>query len=176
MEHLIQRMIRAARLEPGLYEEVEHDHSATGQALQVVVISSVAAGIGSLGGGIVGLINGVILAVIGWVVWAAVIWLIGTRLLPGPDTEADLGQLLRTLGFATAPGVIRVLGFIPLLGWLIGLVAFVWLLATTVIAVRQALDYRSTSRAIAVCLIGWAAMFLAVILLGGLFRGARPLF
>jgi hypothetical protein len=151
-------MIRAAKLDVQVYEEVEADRDATGQAMIVVVLSSLAAGIGSLGSGAVqGILVGTLAALLGWVVWAFLTYFIGTRLLPEPQTKADYGQLLRAIGFASSPGLIRVLGIIPFLGPIVFLVAGVWMLVAMVIAVRQALDYTSTARAVGVCLIGWLA-------------------
>ncbi len=151
------RMLRAAKLDVQLYEEVEHDESALGQATMVVVLSALAVGIGSLGlGGLTGLISGTLAALFGWYVWAFLTYFIGTRLLPEPQTRADYGQLLRTIGFASAPGLIRVVGIVPGLGPIVFAVAGVWMLIAMVIAVRQALDYTSTWRAVGVCAIGWA--------------------
>jgi len=150
------RIIRAAKLDVNVYEEVEADKGAMGQAMGVVVLSSVAAGIGAITrGGISGIFLGTIFALIGWFIWAYLTYFIGTKLLPEPQTKADPGELLRTIGFSSSPGLIRVLGIIPGLGWLIMLVASIWMLIAMVIAVRQALDYKSTFRAIGVCLIGW---------------------
>jgi hypothetical protein len=149
-------MIRAAKLDVQVYEEVEADRDATGQAMIVVVLSALAAGVGSLGSGAwQGIIVGTLAALVGWVVWAFLTYFIGTRLLPEPQTKADYGELLRTIGFASSPGLIRVLGIIPGIGPLLFLVAGIWMLVATVIAVRQALDYTSTARAVGVCLIGW---------------------
>lgn len=172
MAAMIDRMVRAARLDAGLYEEVERDQSATTQALTVVVLASVAGGIGAVGrAGLLGLALGAVGNIIGWLLWAAIILLIGTKILPTPDTKADLGELLRTLGFASAPGVIRLLGIVPGFGAIIGIVAAFWTLAAMVIAVRQALDYTSTGRAIAVCLIGFLGyMAVGMLLLGGILR------
>ena len=106
MPSLTNRMVRAASLDAKLYEEVEADRSSMSQAATVVVIASVAAGIGQIfNGGITGLIGGVIAALVGWFLWAGLTFLIGTKLLPEPQTEADFGQLARCLGFAYAPGV-----------------------------------------------------------------------
>jgi len=102
--------------------------------------------------------------IVGWFLWAVVTWLIGTRLLPEPGTSADLGQMLRTIGFSAAPGLLNVLGIIPLLGLLVSFVAAVWQLVAMVVAVRQALDYRSMGRAILVCVIGW--LFYLVVSIG----------
>ena len=156
MNSLIERMIRAAKLDVSLYEEVESDIGAMGQAMTVVVLSSLAAGIGSLSvGGLKGIVLGLISALIGWFIWAYITYLIGTKLLPEPQTKADHGELLRTIGFASAPGVIRILGIIPGLIGIVSSVAAIWMLIAMVIAVRQALDYQSTLRAVGVCLIGW---------------------
>ncbi|MCK5255192.1 MAG: hypothetical protein KAQ81_04155, partial [Deltaproteobacteria bacterium] len=102
-------MIRAAKLDVNLYEEVEADKSAMGQAMTVVVISSVAAGLGSIAKvGIGGILMGTIAALIGWYVWAYITYLIGTKILPESQTRADHGELLRTIGFSSSPGLIRV--------------------------------------------------------------------
>jgi len=149
-------MLRAAKLEIHLYEEVEHDEGALAQATTVVVLSAVAAGIGSFRvGGLAGLAVGTIGALLGWYVWAFLTYYIGTRLLPEPQTHADHSELLRTIGFASAPGLIRVVGIIPGLEAIVFAVASVWMLVAMVIAVRQTLDYSSTWRAIGVCAIGW---------------------
>lgn len=165
MASLLNRMVRAAKLDINLYEEVEADKSAMGQALTVVVLSSVASGIGTIGIlGIQGLIIGTISALIGWFVWAYLTYFIGTKLLPEPQTKADVGELLRTIGFSSAPGVLRIFGFIPFLGAIISFAASVWMLVAMIIAVRQALDYKSTWRAIGVCVIGFV-IYLVVIAL-----------
>jgi hypothetical protein len=157
---IVDRMIRAARLEPQVYEEVEHDQSATGQAMLVVVLGAVAAGIGALSGGIIGLVVGVVTALIGWAAYAFVAYWVGTNFFKGPHTEATWGQLLRTLGFASSPRVLLVLGIIPVVGLLIAFAVFVWTLITTVIAIRQALDF-DTGRAIATAVVSWL-VFLVV--------------
>ena len=169
-EQLIGRMIRAARLEPALYEEVEADEGALEQALFVVLISSLAAGVGGLRvAGLAGLIVSVIGALLGWVVWAGIVYVIGTKLLPGHKTQTDMPELLRTLGFASAPGVIRVLGIIPGLGALATFTASLWSLVAMVIAVRQELDYDSTVQAVMVCVIGWGASLIVFGLIGSVF-------
>jgi len=166
MSPFINRMIRAAKLDVNLYEEVEADKSSMGQAMGVVVLSSVAAGIGSasMGGG--NIIGGTIFALIGWYIWAYVTYFIGTKLLPEPQTKADHGELLRTIGFSSSPGMIRVLGIIPALTNTVFLVSGIWMLVAMIIAVRQALDYKSTGRAVGVCVIGWLiqALILALVM------------
>ena len=153
---IIDRMIRAARLEPQLYEEVEHDQSATGQAMLVVVLGAIAGGIGALSGGIAGLVVGVVASLVGWAVYAFIAYWVGTNIFKGPHTEATWGQLLRTLGFANSPRVLMVLVVIPVVGIIVGLAVFIWLLLTTVIAIRQALDF-DTWRAIATAVVSLLA-------------------
>ncbi|TDI11467.1 MAG: hypothetical protein E2P07_05590 [Acidobacteria bacterium] len=164
MSTFVKRMIGAASLDVPTYEEVEADTTATTQAMGVVVLSSLAQGIGFVtqGGG-VGFIVGAIGALIGWIIWAFLVYLIGTKLLPEPQTRSDLGELLRTTGFAAAPGLLRVLGVIPLLGGLIMPAVTIWMLIAMVIAVRQALDYKSTFRAVGVCLMGWIVFVLILV-------------
>ncbi len=108
---------------------------------------------------------GTIGALTGWYVWAYLTYFIGTKFLPEPQTEADLGELLRTIGFSSSPGLIRVFGIIPGLAGPLFLVASIWMLVAMVIAVRQALDYESTSRAVGVCVIGWIVQLLILVLL-----------
>ena len=168
MASLQDRMIRAAKLDIQLYEEVEADQGAMGQATTVVVLSAVAAGVGSGGAGFFAIVLGTIAALVGWYVWAFLTYFIGTRLLPEPQTRADHGELLRTIGFSSTPGVLRVFGIIPGFMPLVFSVTGLWMLVAMIIAVRQALDYNSTLRAVGVCLIGWlvqAAILVAVTIL-----------
>jgi len=156
MTSFVDRVLGAAKLDVRVYEEVEADQGATGQAMIVVVASSVAAGVGALReGGLIGLVGGTVIALVSWFLWAAITSFVGTRLMPEPQTRSDVGELLRTIGFSSAPGILRVLAAIPLVGWLISLAAWIWMLVAMVVAVRQALDYHSTPRAIGVCLIGF---------------------
>ena len=169
-----QRIIRAAKLDVGLYEEVEADKSAMGQAMGVVVLSSIAAGIGSgLQAGLLRMLMSVLVALLGWYIWAYLTYFIGAKLLPEPQTEADHGQLLRTIGFSSSPGLIRVLGIIGVIQGVVFLIAGVWMLVAMVIAVRQALDYHSTLRAVGVCLIGWVVQIVMIGLLVFVFGGGQ---
>ncbi len=172
MANFGNRIIRAARLDAALYEEVEADKSALPQAMGVVVLSSVAAGIGSTSkAGFLGMLIGVVAALVGWYIWAYLTYFIGTRLLPEPQTKADHGELLRTIGFSSSPGLIRVLGVIPGMQSIVFPIAAIWMLVAMVIAVRQALDYSSTLRAIGVCVIGWIVQIVLFVLLFSIFGG-----
>jgi hypothetical protein len=168
----LDRIIRAAKLDVSLYEEIEADKGAMGQAMAVVALSSLAGGIGTITSvGLGGILLGTIVALLGWYVWAFLTYYIGTRLLPEPQTKADVGELLRTIGFSSSPGLIRVLGIIPFLGGVVFLVTSIWMLVAMVIAVRQALDYESTLRAVGVCVIGWIIQALIFALLFSVLGG-----
>lgn len=167
MQELTNRMIRAALLQPQVYEEVEHDETATTQATVVVMLASAAGGVGTIqwqGSAFLAVSLGAVASLGGWLIWSLLAWVIGTRLLPETTTEADLGQLLRTLGFAAAPGILRVFGVIPgAVGQTIIVAATLWVLAAFVVAVRQALDYSSTQRALVVCSAGFLVQLLLLI-------------
>jgi hypothetical protein len=167
------RIFRAAKLDVSLYEEVEADKGALGQSMGVVVLSSVAAGLASIStAGFGGILVGTLTALIGWYVWAYITYFIGTKLLAEPQTKADPGELLRTIGFSSSPGLIRVLGIIPGLRWIVFLIGGIWMLVAMVIAVRQALDYQSTARALGVCIIGWIIQAVILAVLFSIFGGS----
>lgn len=176
---MIERMIRAAKLEVSLYEEVEANPALNNEALQAVVLASVLAGLGAglqtltrpgggIGGLIVGLIIGALVAVAGYLIWAYLTFVIGTRLFKG---TADYGELRRTLGYAYAPNAVAVLRFIPGIGGLLAVLASLWALVAGVVAVRQALDF-DTGKAILTVIVGWIVVFLFVAIAGALLAGA----
>ncbi|MFH1756047.1 MAG: YIP1 family protein [Candidatus Latescibacterota bacterium] len=172
MSLFIDRMIRAAKLDPYLYEEVEADAEATGQAMGVVVLSSIATGVAMISVmGMSGLLLGTVMAIVGWFIWAWLAYFIGTTLLPEPQTEADLGQMLRTTGFSMAPGILKIAGIIPSVRSFAFFIISIWMLVAMVIAVRQTLDYTSTWRAVGVCLIGWIlqAIVLMIVMRASMF-------
>jgi len=157
MTTFLNRVLGAALLKPAIYEEVEADRAATMQAMGVVALSSLAAGVGALGlaeARLTSLVAITLFAFTVWGIWAVLTLQIGARIFPAPRTEADYGQLLRTIGFATAPGILRIAGVIPGTMPLIFSITAVWMLMAMIVAVRQALDYTSTVRAFAVCGLG----------------------
>jgi hypothetical protein len=166
MARFLARMMRAAILDGTLYEEVEADRGATWQAVGVVGLSSLAAGLGSgASTGPGGVVLWTVASLLGWYLWAYLIYVIGTRLLPEPNTRADHGELLRTIGFASAPGLIRLLGLLPGLTGVVAVLAQVWMLVAMIVAVRHALDYTSLLRAIGVCVLGWGVVVVLLLVL-----------
>jgi len=175
MHSMMQRMVGAARLEAAIYEEVEADHDATGQAFLVVLLASAAAGVGAIedrafSGILWHAIHGLAL----WYVWAYITYWVGTRLLPSAETSADHGELLRTIGFSSAPGLLRALGLITPIAGAVFVICTLWMFVAMVVAVRQALDYQSTLRAVAVCAIGFPVYALGL-LVSILFLGPWPI-
>jgi hypothetical protein len=156
----IERMIGAAMLNPSVYEEVEADRSATGQAAVVVAIVAVCSAIGNYGHGGKGIIGAIIGAFITWLLWAGLTYVIGTKLFGG---TADMGEMLRTLGFAQSPGVIAILGIIPILGRLVMFAVWIWTLVAAVVAIRQALDF-DTGKAVATAVIAGVVILVVTII------------
>jgi len=181
---LFPRMLRAAKLEPQLFEEVEADNTGTGQALLVVVLVSLATGIGHgiaalmKGGGesAIGFISALAWGVIGslilWFIFSLLCFWLGTTLFKGPETKSSLGELLRTLGFAYAPGVLNILNFIPFIGSIIPFATFIWTIIAAIVAVRQACDFttgRAVGTVIVAAIIPLVIMVLLALLVGGAF-------
>ena len=171
---IINRMIGAARLRVSTFEDVEADRSSTLQAVVVVIVVAIATGVGTAmagpetAGGIGNLFFGVAIGLVGWAIWAWATYLVGTKLLSTPQTHADWGQLARALAFAQSPGVLKIFGAVPVIGLPLFITVSLWQFVGMVIAVRQALDYNSTRRAVGVVLLaGIPYIALIAILLGG---------
>lgn len=162
MGSLFRRMMGAAKLQVATYEEVEADKGATGQALFVVLLSAVAIMVGDIRPGEVHLFANLLGGLLAWITWIFLVWVVGVKILPEAETRSDVGELVRTTGFAATPGVLRVLGVLPMLGWVVVIVAWLWTLAAMVVGVRQALDYKSTWRAVAVCVIGFVGQLMVI--------------
>ena len=168
----VMRLIGALALDPVTYEEVEADRSATGQALLVVVLSSVGAGIGARGlgsGSMRSMIFISALSLLGWMAWALLTYQIGVKLMPEPETRSDVGELMRTIGFSAAPGMLRIFGIVPGASIPAFAITAIWMLIAMIVAVRQALDFKSTTRAVAVCGLGWALALAIAVGLGLVF-------
>ena len=161
-------MIRAARLDATIYEQIKTDKTALSQSMVVVVLSGVAGGLGNPSVSMPGPQNlafAIICAFVSWLMWAWLIYLIGTKILPEPQTKTSVNELLRTIGFSSSPGILWVLGVFQPLAGIIGNVVGVWILCAIIIAVRQTLDYKSIGRAVGVCVIVWLIFILTMFLL-----------
>ena len=179
---LLNRMMRAARMDSSLYEEMETDEEAAGHAVMIALLASAATGLGMGLAGLVGgagllwflwgILSGFFASLVGWFAWVLLTYFSGTTFLRGHE-KASMTELTRTLGFANSPGLLRILIFIPLVGWIIMLLAGIWILAAGIIAVRQTLNF-ATGKAVATCILGWlvymAVLFLVYIWLPSPFK------
>jgi hypothetical protein len=170
------RLIGALKLDPTTFEDIERDPTAMGQAVGVIALAAVSAGIGNVWyGGISGILFGIITNLIGYLFWAVVIWLVGTKVMPDPATKADFPETFRVIAFAAAPMVLGVVTIIPLLGWLILFVLWLWSIAAMVIAVKAVLDYTDTFKAVIVVVIGFVVNLVVSAILTAMFLGGAML-
>ena len=157
-----ERLYKAITLNVEFYESVEADKSLTRQAMMTVALVSIVQGFVVAGIAPIALAQGVLGSIIRWFIWAFFIAFVGTRILPEPETESDTGELLRTLGFAYAPGLLIVFKFLPIIGVFIDPLVVILQLAAMTVAVRQALDFTSTVRAVGVCIVAFVVMLIAL--------------
>ena len=168
-----ERVVGAMSLKASTFQEIEHDTTAMGQAVGVIALAAVSTGLGNVWyGGVSGILTGIVMSLIGYAVWALVVWLVGTKMMPDPATKADFPETFRTIAFAAAPGILGIVTIIPILGWLLLVVLWIWQIAAMVIAVREVLDYTDTMKAVIVVVIGWLIQLVVTILLGMMFLGS----
>jgi hypothetical protein len=168
-----ERVVGAMSLKASTFQEVEHDTTAMGQAVGVIVLAAVSTGLGNVWyGGVSGILSGIVMSLIGYAVWSLVVWLVGTKVMPDPATKADFPETFRTIGFAAAPGILGIVTIIPIIGWLLLFVLWLWQIAAMVIAVREVLDYTDTVKAVIVVVIGWIIQFVVTLILGMMFLGS----
>ncbi len=165
---LTNRIFRAAKLDALLYEEAKSDKSATLQAMLVVILSGIAAGIGSISISKESIIYGAFFAVLGWYFWATLIYLIGTKLLSKPQTKITFKTLLRTIGFSCSPGLVRVFGILPEAEKIVFPVAELWILIAMIVAVKQVLNYKGIVYSAIVCLISYLIMKATCVLIANI--------
>jgi hypothetical protein len=171
-----ERLIGAMKLDPGTFEDIERDPTALSQTIGVIALAAVSLGIGNVWyGGVSGIVFSIITSLIGYVLWAVVVWLVGTKVMPDPATKADFQETFRVVGFAAAPGVLGIITIIPILGWLLVFLLWLWSIAAMVVAVRQVLDYTDTFKAVIVVIIGFVVNFVVTMILTAMFIGTAML-
>ena len=165
------RIYRSIKIEPQLFDDLKKDKKATIQAALVVVLSSTAAGIGAIQLGASNFFIAPFLSLISWFVWAYIVYFVGVKLFPEKSTDSTPSALLRTIGFSSAPGLIRVFGITPDLMLVTFVGSAFWMLACMVVAVKAALDYDSLWKAFGVVVVSWLfqAFFLFLVIV--LFKG-----
>jgi hypothetical protein len=171
-----ERVIGALKLDPNTFEDIERDPTAMGQAVGVIVLAAVSTGIGNIWwGGISGIVFQIIINLIAYAFWAVVVWLVGTKVMPDPATKAAFPETFRVIAFAAAPMVLGAVTIIPLLGWLLLFVLWLWSIAAMVIAVKAVLDYTDTFKAVIVVVIGFVVNLVVSAILGAVFVGSAML-
>jgi hypothetical protein len=171
MSRFLNRLYRAALLDVDLFREVVADTQALRQAMIAAFLYSAAAAYGSFGRvGVVGINIAMVSTLISWYIWVFMTYFAGARLFPEAQTTPDRKAVVRAMGFASSPGLIRLLGLMPGMSSIALLVATLWMIVTSTAAVKQALNYTSIYRAAGVCLIGWIlSVFVQLLLLVSLF-------
>jgi len=155
MQQFINRVIRAIRLDPNVYLEIKENRTALGQALILILFSSIATGVGSVGGYVEKIPMAILTTCAAWMIWICFIYIFGARFFPERDTQTDLSTLIRTIGFASAPGILKSLAFFPAVSGIILFGATVWMLGATAVATQGALGYTSFPRALGLSFTGW---------------------
>ena len=162
----VNRIYRSIKIDPQLFDEVQKDKKATIQAAGVVVLSSTAAGVGAIQLGANSFFLAPALSLISWFVWAYIVYFVGVKLFPDIKTKTSHSALLRTIGFSSAPGIIRIFGFNSDLMTVTFIGSAFWMLACMVVAVKQTLSYRSLWKALLVVIISWLVQaFLLIVFL-----------
>jgi hypothetical protein len=185
---MIDRILRAIRLDWTVFREIAEDPNALTEAAIIVAVVTFLSGIGTFIGALIAgnrfglaflgflgawLISGILL---GWLLWAVLTYFVGTTLFQG---KSDIPEMLRVLGYANAPNLLGVFGFIPCVGWLIALAGAILSLIAGVIAVREAMEF-DTTKAIITVVISWVIAFVlslivgAILGVGGMALGWNP--
>lgn len=162
MTLFLKRFMGVLVLDASTFEEIEADRHAALQSATVVLLGCLAGGVAALGEGLTGIAGfgaGTVISLGAWLVWAAVITTVGTLVLPERKTKSDLAEVLRVLGFAAAPAVFVAFAAMRAVAAPMLVLVTIWTIAAAVLGVRQALDYRSTLRAVAVCAVAWLVSF-----------------
>jgi hypothetical protein len=162
-----QRLQKAIMLDVSFYEEVENDKKFTDQAMMTVVLVSIVQGLMIAGFAPIALVQGILGSLLRFIIWTFFIAFVGTRILPEPETKSNTGELIRTLGFAYAPGLLVIFKVLPFINSFVDPIVVILQLAAMTIAVRQALDFNSTVRAVGVCIVAFLLMIVALTLFIG---------
>lgn len=164
-------------LDARTFRDVEQDTDANGQAALTVVLAALATGLTAiLGRDIVQDSLGLLISsILQWIVFSLVAYFVGTMFFATPQTSVTPGQVLRTIGFAQAPKFFAILGIIPLLGWLVGLVVFVWFLAAAIMALKEAFEF-DTGKAIGTGIVALIGIIIVDIVLAVVFGIGSALF
>jgi hypothetical protein len=171
------RIRGALMLDPRIYREVEQDTEANGQAALTVILAALATGISVVlsRDGLRDSVGLLVSSILQWIVFSFVAYFVGASLFATPQTSVTPGQVLRTIGFAQAPKFFAILGIIPLLGWLVGLIVFFWFIAAAIVALKEAFEF-DTGRAIGTGILALIGIVIVDIVLSVIFGVGSALF
>jgi hypothetical protein len=158
MTQFFRRFIGVLVLDATAFEDVEADSHAAMQSVAVVMLACLGGGIAVVGLGgasLLGFLAGAVIVLGAWLMWVTAVAALGTITFAEANTASNLKELLRTLGFAAAPGVFLAFAAMRAAAPFVVALVSIWMIAAAVLGLRQALDYRSTTRAIAVSAVGW---------------------
>jgi hypothetical protein len=158
MTRFLKRFIGVMALDPAAFEEIEGDRLAGLQSVAVVVLVCLAGGFATRGLGLIGIpgfVAGAIVSLGAFLVWSVVVMTLGTITMAEPQTRSSMPEVLRVLGFSAAPGVLIAFAAMPAVAPVVCAIVAGWMIAAAVMGVQRALDYRSWTRAIAVCVVAW---------------------
>jgi len=173
---MINRIMRAIRLDWTVFREIAEDRNAMTEAAIIVIVVTLLSGIGTLIGALIAdiefgtallgllstwLISGILL---GWILWAVLTYFVGTMFFQG---KSDIPEMMRVLGYANAPNLLGIFGFIPCVGWIIALAGAILALIAGVIAVREAMEF-DTTKAIITVVISWVIAFVLSLIIGSI--------
>ena len=192
---MFERIMGILKLHRPTYQAIEADETATSQAAIIVglvaLLTAVGAAIGAVFANqtmtgimpelqdqlgalpfavpqlspIGAFLSALVTAFIVWLVWSFLTYFIGTRLFGG---QATFKEMLRLLGFAQAPRLLSILGFIPCIGWLFNFIGWIWSLVTSYIAVKEGLDLED-GKTIATVVLSFIGVMIVNLLFGTIF-------
>jgi hypothetical protein len=179
---MVDRVVRVFRLDASVFREIADDQNAMTEAAIIVIVVTLLSALGSAIGALIGragigsvlvgfIVNWIVSVLIGWIGWAILTYFVGTSLFKG---RTDIPEMMRVLGYASAPRLLGILGIIPCLGWIAALVGAILALIAGVIAVREAMEF-DTGNAIITVLISWVIAFVITFAIAAVVGGGAAI-
>lgn len=166
MNTLVSRMIRAAKLDDSLFEELINDPSTHGQSVWVVAIFAMTTGFGLFSrAGAIAVNSCLVTTYLAWYFWAFTLYFVGTYLFREAEKKIDRKTIMRVMAFACAPGVLRLLGVIPQTSVVLFIATSVWIIAASVMGIKMAFKIPHTGKVILLCAGTWILGFVVQSLL-----------
>jgi hypothetical protein len=164
---MIERMIRAVRLDRTLYREVADHPEYMSEAVLIAVLVSALSAVGALftmqqQGFLLFLLQLANSLLFGWVLWAVIAYYVGSRFFGG---RSSITEMMRTLAYAGLPRLLGLFSFIFCLGWILALIGWLMTVAAGVLAIRESMEFDSSS-ALITAIIGFILYIAASVVIG----------